>query len=214
MAKHEQAVIDAFNGYFEREATRCGRRVRSFALDGQDAIAGADYILTDQSRFTLIEFKYSQDELINEGKKPLRLQLCSALVNAPKMIALHDQCHFIAWAQREPGQLKVRCNIYRLEVCNQHVFGRKCGLTDEMPAEKHRMFAKAFTCDFFSPVGRQCSLSLHEFECYIAWLLREGSGSQKESFELLTDDRSSDECALVTFSSVRAAYDWMQSQRS
>lgn len=210
MAKHEQAVIDSFNKFFERQAVANGRKVRSFSLDGQDALAGADYILTDQSRFALIEFKYTQAEIIAESKKDKRLQLCTKLEHQTDMKVLHDQCHFIAWS--ETPQMKAQCNIYRLEVCNQQIFGAACGLPTQSPSSSNRIYAKQFTTEFFSGMPPR-SLSLSEFESYVAWLLQVASGSSKRSFELLTYDENSDECAMIKLSSISAAYDWMQKQQ-
>ena len=210
MAKHEQAVIDSFNKFFERQAALNGRTVRSFSLGGQDALAGADYILTDQSRFALVEFKYTQAEIIAESKKDRRLQLCEKLELHPNMKVLHDQCHFIAWA--EAPEMKAKCNIYRLEVCNQKTFGSTCGLSSLSPSTGNRIFAKQFTTQFFSGIPPR-SLSLSEFESYVAWLLQVVSGSTKRSFELLTYDENSDECAMIKLSSITAAYHWMQRQQ-
>lgn len=210
MAKHEQAVIDSFNKFFERQAAQNGRKVSSFSLGGQDALAGADYILTDQSRFALVEFKYTQAEIPAESKKDKRLQLCEKLEFDPSMKILHDQCHFIAWA--EAPEMKVNCNIYRLEVCNQEIFGSACGLSSLSPSTENRIFAKQFTTEFFSGIPPR-SLSLSEFESYVAWLLHVVSGSTKRSFELLTYDENSDECAMIKLSSITAAYDWMQKQK-
>lgn len=210
MPKHEQAVIDSFNKFFERQAAQNDLTVRTFSLDGQDALAGGDYILTDQSRFALIEFKYTQAEIIAESKKDKRLKLCEKLELHLDMKVLHDKCHFIAWA--EAPDMKAKCNIYRLEVCNQKIFGAACGLSSLSPSTGNRIFAKQFTTEFFSGIPPR-SLSLSEFESYVVWLLQVVSGSSKSSFELLTYDETSDECAMIKLSSIRAAYDWMQKQQ-
>ncbi|MHB1282016.1 MAG: hypothetical protein ACYCYL_12430 [Acidithiobacillus sp.] len=210
MAKHEQAVIDSFNRFFEKQATEKGCKIRSFSLDGQDALAGADYILTDQSRFALVEFKYTQAEILAESKKGKRLNLCTELELHPDMKFLHDQCHFIAWA--EATQMKAQCNIYRLEVCNKQIFGAESGLHNKSPSSDNRIYAKQFTTEFFSGLPPR-SLSLSEFESYVEWLLQVASGSSKSSFELLTYDETSDECAMIKLSSIRAAYNWMKMQQ-
>lgn len=210
MAKHEQAVIDGFNKYFERQAAALYRTVRSFSLGGQDALAGADYILTDQSRFALVEFKYTQAEIIEESKKDRRLRLCTQIEDQPTMRALHDQCHFIAWAKTP--LMQVELNIYRFEVCNRRIFGNVPGLRAQSPDYGNRVQAKEFATEFLSEMGQR-SLSLPEFESYVAWLLRVVSGSPKSSFELLTYDDTSDQCAMVKLSSIREAYEWMQRQQ-
>lgn len=207
MPRLEQSVIDSFNSFFRREAQSSNRQVRSFSLGGQDALAGADYVLTDESQFALIEFKYTQKEIASEIKKDRRLKLCGELdVNAP-MRDLHDQCHFIAWA--EWPQMLGRCNVYRLEVCNQAIFGAACGLTSRGADGDQRTFAKQFITEFFSNKPPR-SLNLSEFEAYLAWLLTVASSGTKSSLQLLTFDESSDECAMVPLASIRDAHAWMQ----
>jgi hypothetical protein len=210
MANHEQSVIDSIHKFFEKQATDKGLNFRSFSLDGQDALAGADYIITDQSRFAIVEYKYTQKDIIAESKKNKRLKLCTKLELHQDMKILHDQCHFIAWA--EAIQMKAQCNIYRLEVCNKQIFGAESGLPNKSPYSDNRIYAKQFITEFFSGMPPR-SLSLSIFERYVEWLLREVSGSSRRSFELLTYDETSNECAMIILSSIRAAYDWMQMQQ-
>lgn len=210
MLKHEQAVIDSFNVFFKHRAMALGRNVRSFSLDGQDVLVGADYLLSDHSRFALIEFKFSQSEIADEEKKQRRLRLCRELESNREMRVLHDQCHFIAWA--EMPELQGRCNVYRHEVCNRLVFGTDCGLQASSPQDDARTYASEFAGQFFGGTPSR-SLGLDEFELYLAWVLRTPSESTRQSLELLTYDEHSNDCAMVVLPSVRAAYDWMQQQR-
>lgn len=210
MLKHERAVIDSFNSFFRRRATELGRQIRSFSLDGQDALVGADYLLTDQSRFALVEFKFSQLEIDDEARKDRRLRLCIELESNREMRALHDQCHFIAWAEKPV--LKARCNIYRHEVCNRSVFGAKCGLRAVAPQDNLRTSAIDFTSQFFAGTPSR-SLGLDEFELYLTWALSGPGGSTRQSLELLAYDENENECAMVILPSIRAAYDWMQQRR-
>jgi len=209
MPRLEQAVIDSFNSFFRREAQKSNLQVRSFSLGGQDTWAGADYVLSDQSQFALIEFKYTQNEIASEVMKDRRLKLCKELETDTMMRELHDQCHFIAWA--EHPKMEGRCNVYRLEVCNQKVFGATCGLSAQRPSEVPRISARQFTTEFFANRPPR-SLSLKDFETYLAWLLTVASSSRKSSLQLLTFDDSSDECAMVPLASIRDAYEWMQRQ--
>jgi hypothetical protein len=172
-------------------------------------MAGADYLLTDQSQFALIEFKFTQNEIASEVKKDRRLNLCKELEAYATMKDLHDQCHFIAWAE-EP-QMLGRCNVYRLEVCNKKVFGSECGLASSRPNDDKRISAKQFIAEFFSNSPPR-SLSLSDFEKYLSWLLTVASRSTKSSLQLLSFDDSSNDCAMVQFDSIRAAYEWMQRQ--
>lgn len=66
---HEQAVIDGFNKFMKAEADRRGQRYGYLSLDGQDQHVLADYVLTDESTFTLVEFKYTQSERREERRK-------------------------------------------------------------------------------------------------------------------------------------------------
>ena len=91
--RHEQAVADSFNKYTQQSAISLGCKFHSFALDGQDRNAGAEYLLTDSDQFCLIAFKYSDTDLVSENKKPKRLKLCKALENEPSYRRLHDRCH-------------------------------------------------------------------------------------------------------------------------
>ncbi|MFY9261120.1 MAG: hypothetical protein WAO71_11490 [Gallionella sp.] len=209
MTQHEQSVINVFDKFFEREARKKNIEVRSFSLDGQDVIAGADYILTDQSRFTLVEFKYTQNEIFAEADKPKRCKLCSQLEREPDMKSLHDQCHLIAWLHKPESEVK--CNIYRLEVCNREIWGASCQPSAIKPSVEKRITVKQFTDDFFSSNSTH-SLSLQEFETYVAWL-HKIVGSSKCSFELLTHDFTLGKCGTLILPSIKAAHDWMQKQR-
>lgn len=207
MPNHEQAVIDVFNRFFKQQASLSGKNVRSLALDGQDALAGADYLLTDESRFCLVEFKYTQKEIYKEKDKKLRLELCRLLEQNNQMANLHDQCHFIAWNQTP--EMMVKMNIYRKEVCNSKIFGKECGLIKTKADENYKVSAKKFTTDFFENNSR-INLSLNDFEIYLEWLLLTVSGGNRSTLELITYDDQTDDCVLVKFDSVRSVYNWFQ----
>jgi hypothetical protein len=210
MMKHEQAVADAFNRSLSRKAAKFGRNIHSLALDGQDRDAG-DYLLTDESKFALIEFKYTDADINLENKKPRRLRLCRLLEANAGMTALHDQCHFIAWMQL-PEQ-DVRLNIYRHEVCNCKIFGAGCGLTCAAPSFDSRVLASQFANELFGTTGTR-TLSLAEFERYLAWLMGIASQSGKRTLEIVVDDDQADDFRLVRFGSIRQAHDWFQARRS
>ena len=209
MANHEQAVVDSFNLFIRKKAEKLGNGFRAFSLDGQDALAGADYILSDTLQFSLVEFKFTERQINDEKNKDKRLKLCEALENNPEMRRLHDKSHFIAWMDRLSRI--VNCNIYRLEVCNQSVFGPYCVLTSKKKSIDKRVGAKQFAEEFFSHELTR-SLSLQEFEVYLKWILEIGDQKSSGTLELLTLDEKTDECQLRPFRSVRMAYDWMQQQ--
>ena len=207
MPNHEQAVIYGFNRFFEQQALLSGKNFRSFPLDGQDSLVGADYLLTDESRFCLVEFKNSQREISTEKKKERMLKLCQLLEQNNQMANLHDQCHFIAWNQTQ--EMMVKMNIYRKEVCNSKIFGKECGLKNTQSDANYQVWAKQFTTDFFENNSRR-NLSLNDFEIYLEWLLLTVSGRNRSTLELITYDDQADNCLLVEFESVRSVYNWFQ----
>jgi hypothetical protein len=189
------------------KASEHGCRFHSFSTDGQDRDAGADYVLTDSDRFTLMEFKYNSTDLISEKHKPRRLNLCRCLSTRQDMLALHDQCHFISWT--EAPSRSVKTNIYRHEICNRGVFGASCGLSNASPYTNARVSAGIFATEFFGPTGSR-SLSLVEFETYLAWLLTETSGSSNSTLELVAYNPASNDLALVRLNSISEAQSWVQ----
>jgi hypothetical protein len=206
--QHEQSLADAFNGFMREQALELGGRVHSFSLDGQDRDAGADYLLTDANRFALVEFKYLAEGLKSENRKSRRLCLCTELAQREDMRALHDSCHFIAW---QDNSCTVQTNIYRREICNRSIFGSDSGLADELPFSGARATAGAFAKGFLADTGTR-SLSLRDFEEYLAWLLTQTSGSMHSTLELVTRNADTKDLALVRFNSVAAAQSWLQDQ--
>lgn len=205
--KHEQSLADEFHEYMRRQSKKYGCRFHSFSLDGQDRDVGADYLLTDSDRFTIIEFKYSEKELVNEKHKERRLKLCIKLEKFKDMCSLHDKCHYVTWLDSLNGL--VNTNIYRFEICNSKIFGATCGLTSSTPEIAERIPAKKFASDFFSPGGSR-SLSLKEFEDYLAWVLTETSGSEKTTLELVARNTKSNDLALVRLGTISEAQKWVK----
>jgi hypothetical protein len=205
--QHEQSFADIFRDFMKTKAPEYGCRFHSFSFDGQDRDVGADYLLTDSDRFSIVEFKYTQNDLVSEKFKIRRLTLCNQLLKRSDMRALHDKCHFISWTE---GPLKqVNINIYRNEICTQAVFGSSCGLPAKAPKITTRSLASEFTKKFFSPNG-DASLSLAEFESYVAWLLSETSASTRSTLELVAYNPASNSLALVHLNSIAEAQAWVQ----
>jgi hypothetical protein len=71
----EQAVADTFNDYMRDLCRNAEKAFLPFSLGGQDRDS-ADYLISNAEGFALIEFKHSELELINEGKKSRRKKLC------------------------------------------------------------------------------------------------------------------------------------------
>ncbi|HDR9064461.1 TPA: hypothetical protein QDB03_006154 [Burkholderia vietnamiensis] len=209
--QHEQSFADIFNAFMRSKALEYGCRFHSFSLDGQDRDTGADYVLTDSDRFSIVEFKYSQGDLVSEKYKPRRLTLCQQLLHRDDMRALHDRCHFISWAE---GDLReVKTNIYRNEICTQAVFGSACGLPALNPTAATRAAAGVFAQDFFGKNGAK-SLSLMEFESYVAWVLTETSASTNSTIELVAHNPTSNDLALVRLNSLAEAQEWVRAHAS
>jgi hypothetical protein len=209
--QHEQSFADIFNDFMRFKAGKYGCRFHSFSLDGQDRDTGADYVLTDSDRFAIVEFKYSQSDLVSEKHKPRRLTLCQQLLHRDDMLALHDRCHFISWT--EGSARAVKTNIYRNEICTQLVFGSACGLPALNPTSATRVPAGVFAQDFFGGNGTK-SLLLAEFESYVAWVLTETSASTTSTIELVAHNPTSNDLALVRLNSIAAAQKWVQAHIS
>lgn len=208
MRRHEQAVIDVFNTFMRTEARNRSRNFRHIALDGQDRHVLADYILTNESTFTLVEFKYTLSQLSSEEKKARVSLLCKELVRDEAMRARHDLCHFIAWMQLPLRRANV--NIYRQEICNCQVLGLDCGLQAELPVAAARISAVEFARSFFEEPATR-TLSIDDFEVYVEWLCSLG-GSSASQLELLIGDEDSGDCDFIEFGSLRLLYDWFQSR--
>lgn len=209
--QHEQSFADIFNAFMRSKALEYGCRFHSFSLDGQDRDTGADYVLTDSDRFAIVEFKYSQGGLVSEKYKPRRLTLCRQLLRRDDMRVLHDKCHFISWADGDSRAVKT--NIYRNEICTQAVFGSACGLPALNPTSATRVPAAIFAQDFFGKNGAK-SLSLVEFESYVAWVLTETSASTTSTIELIAHNPTSHDLALIRLNSIAEAQEWVQAHVS
>jgi len=182
-------------------------KFHAFSLDGQDRDAGADYLLTDAHRFAIVEFKYSENNLVSEKHKSKRLSLCKKLESRKDMIAYHDKCHFIAWSELDTGAIK--SNVYRHEICNEKVFGPNCKLSKKTPFISQRVSASKFSSDFFGNGGTR-SLSLTEFETYLAWLMKDASSSTNSTLELMARNTASNDLALVRLKSILEAQNWVK----
>lgn len=205
MTHLEQSVADIFNDYMRVRCNGAGKNFHPFSLGGQDRDAGADYLISNAAGFALIEFKYSEAELASEGDKPRRKQLCLLLRKNRKMRQIHDKCHFVVWRDSSSGAL--RCAPYRTEICNQQVFPSCTALKRQHPLRSKRLLAETYCDEFiFPPPDRYAEKA--EFENYLSWLMKDASGSNKETVELMA--RGSVGCTAIRFDSVDAAYRWMQ----
>ncbi|WP_445335984.1 hypothetical protein ACSR9H_10055 [Citrobacter koseri] len=205
--KHEQSLADVFNKFMEKQSKIFGYDFHSFSLDGQDRDAGADYLLSDSNRFAIIEFKFSEDELPSENKKPRRLNLCKKLPLYPTMTIYHDKCHFITFSDSTTGVIYT--NVYRKQICNKSIFGDSCGLNDQSPNISSLCTANVFANSFFNGQGSH-SLSFKEFVDYLAWLLNDTSGSSSSTLEVLVINPDSKDLAVTTMSSIELLHNFIK----
>jgi hypothetical protein len=205
MKSLEQAVADIFNDHMRYHCNGVGTKFQRFSLGGQDRDTGADYLISNSSDFALIEFKHSEAELVSERNKSRREQLCLLLSQNKKMRDIHDKCHFIAWRDSVSGVL--RCAPYRTEICNQLVFPNCASLRRQRPLKSRRIAAETYCDQFVSPPPERHAAK-GEFEAYLAWLMQDASGSDRETVELMA--KGSVGCTAIRFDSVDAAYRWMQ----
>jgi len=205
MANIEQSVADIFNSFLSERSQEAGANYHYFSLGGQDRDAGADYLVSNSSGFSLIEFKHSETQLKDEGVKERREKLCILLNSNRAMREIHDKCHFIAWMDSKTGVL--HCAPYRAEICNRVVFPKCITIPQQAPLNGFRITAEAYCDQFISPPPDRYT-GKKEFELYLAWLMRTASDSTKDTVELMT--RSQTGCAVIRLESVDAAYQWMQ----
>jgi hypothetical protein len=208
MAANEQAVIDAFNSFLIEKARSLGRHCESLALGGQDRYAGADYLLTSSTRLALIEFKYQQADLASEARKSRRERLCRLLEENRVMREYHDSCHFICWSNSTTGLIDL--GVYRQEVCPRLLHGANASRGSGALQPANRLRADEFVDQFLSVESR--SLGIDEFESYLSWVMSETSKSPVSTLELLVRNRDVSSCAVIRFSSVREAYQWLGSR--
>ncbi len=205
---HEQSLADNFNAFARDEAAESGRQVATFSLDGDDINTGADYVITDSHRFAIIEFKYNEELIGREARKPRRLTLCEKLAEDAPMRALHDRCHFVAWGEDPAEGQRVFTHIYRGKVCTHDVFGAACTWSSSpLPRSEQTagQFVRAFLDGTHAP-----ALNKTEFETYIGWVKTQTSGSNEATIELVASRREGGELYLLRFASIQSVYDWAQ----
>lgn len=175
MSGNEPGVIDVFNDYMREAAEANGVTYRPFAFGSSDKDL-ADYLLSSESRYVLVEFKDSDGDLNSEGQKPKRHKLCKALECEPLIAKLHDRCHFISWAGRR--DLALWLNIYRHEVCNCRRMGKDCGLAQEEPNENERIRADTFAQGFFAEISTR-GVDFATLRRYVDWVFTQQGGQEK-----------------------------------
>ncbi|AKZ64656.1 hypothetical protein F506_20145 [Herbaspirillum hiltneri N3] len=204
---NEAAFSFNFSAFMAKKAKIYNWEFHAFPVGHQDVELGADFVISDSTRYSIIEFKASHATCVAENRKWRRRQLCEKLDTTIPMRVPHDKCHFISWVDLETGIAKV--NIYRHEACNQSVFGQSSRLLALEPLATTRMLGSQFAEGFFKG-NSEFSLSREEFKAYVKWVMKETSGSQEETLRFLVSDPTSQECVQIPLFSIEQVHAWMQ----
>lgn len=204
--KHEQSVADSFSNHFMRFAGQQGKQINRCSLDGQDAILGADYIFTDASNFSLIEFKYEEGDIRAEGRKPLRSQLCLRLDHEKSRRLQSLKCHYIAWSHKRRNRT-VELNQYYPEVCNKVIFPDEHYplLMHDEPQVQSRISADAMFTGF---LNGNIGSNYFTFKQYTNWLMSLG-GHEESTIEVMLDNPDSDQLDIIDFPSLELMKNWL-----
>ncbi|MCC7682757.1 hypothetical protein [Janthinobacterium sp. FW305-128] len=206
----EQSNADHFNRYLEERARTAGLVFVNFSLNGQDRDAGADYLFAADSNFSLVEYKDAEDCIAAEVEKRRRRTLCEILEDEENSAwkAHHDACHYIAWRDSDTD---LRFNVYRKEVCNKKIFPMSEKILCKSPDLGLRITGTAFADDFVA--GKRC-LGLVNFQKYLEWLMKEGSGSEAGTLQLAVSNPNRRVFSTKRFKSVAEANNWIIQEKA
>lgn len=202
----EDSVKTDFGLFLQEEALRRGATLRAFPLNAQDRDAAGDVIFSDETRLSLIEFKSYENNLKDENRKPKRAKLCELLFSEDKMRSYHDRCHFACWRLKDSLCL----NVYRHEICNRCIFAD----LSMLPAQNHqqsRFWIDDYAESFYT--ANAVSLSLDEFEEYLAWVMTETSGSEKSTVSVQARNHTVRKYTTIDFTSLRKAHEWFSAHK-
>jgi hypothetical protein len=203
--KHEQSVADAFSNHFSKIAMEQGKTLNRCSLDGQDAILGADYIFTNTTKFALIEFKFEEQDIKAESKKPLRAKLCTFLDSEISRRSQSLQCHYIAWSKKRQKRT-MHFNNYYPEVCNNQIFNPvKTPLTNQERGISSRVNANEVIKSFLSG---EIGSNYYAFKQYTNWLMALG-GHEGSTVEVMLDNPDSEQLEILDFTSLDLMKSWL-----
>lgn len=203
---HEKSVENIFRENFAAAARSLNHTFIAASLDGQDRLAGADYLFSSQSKYAIVEFKYREDNLPSEIKKEKRHLLCQGLHFDPYAHSLHDKCHFAAWSNNT-AEIYIETNIYFNEVCNKQFWGDRFPYIDS-PAPQRRLTENQFIDNFLAGCE---GADFNQFEEYLKWLLQLGDDSNTNGYlELLISNPFNQRAAGLPFTSVRSMHTWIE----
>ena len=206
---HEKSVENLFKGSFSQAAISRGDVHIAASLDGQDRIAGADYLFTISTRYAIVEFKNRENNLKSEARKAKRHLLCQGLHFDLDALAVHKKCHFAAWSEGE-AEVTIKSNVYYSEICNADFWGSRFEYVDAVDRTT-RMTGNDFIDRFLC--GDE-GADIQEFDAYIAWLLQLGDDSNTNGYlELLISNPYDRRSAGLSFTNVRSMHNWVEINR-
>ncbi|MFZ3516592.1 hypothetical protein LC147_26325 [Vibrio harveyi] len=201
--KLEDSVIDIFRKRVEKLARKVDKQVITSPLNGQDRELGADFFLSETTKFAIIEFKYRECDIKTEVRKDLRKLLCENLQEDVLYKNLHINCHFIAWSTKEKKP-NVEMNFYCNEVCNKSIF-KDSNTLNETSISDTRQSDIDFINEFLS--GNK-GLKYKAFYKYINWLF-EVAGDTSGRFELLFEHPDQNIIDSVPITSLAQLKEWL-----
>lgn len=175
MSGRELSVVDVFHGELFQACWRNNSVELKISLNGADRVFNADAMFSSNDRFFLIEFKSSLGDLKSEDRKPAACLLCEGLFKHPKILQVHQQCHYAMWGKKQyNGNLETKYGVYEDLVCRSqtlplceavwHVPNHR---ESELDAPKHWKGTDLA----FDATQNKAGLGREEFLPYLEWLL-------------------------------------------
>jgi hypothetical protein len=213
--KHEKSVADAFRDHFLKQNSESDLPL-CISLDGQDRHLSADYLIANNNKFGLLEFKYQECDLASERKKRHCADLCIALQGSSEQRDRHDRCHYVSWLAADG---KISLNVYRAEICNRNFWegsrywkGKAEHLLEKVRQQSSTVTAKKFIYDFAKDAGHK-GLSFREFDQYVKWLMNLSGSTGGSSVELVVADRNLETFGALRFPNLQEMYKWYRRER-
>lgn len=164
----EGSVTSIFEYELRKACREHGVDDLSLSLNSGDRKANADSMFSACDRFFIIEMKSRIANIGDEARKDSALNLCTGLIQSPRIRTYHRKCHYIMWGVESPPQNHVttRYSIYEDSVCRSSLFpGFNSPFTPEViPVEAGRSLAQKV-------VTGQAGLRKPDFFHYLHWLL-------------------------------------------
>lgn len=184
MSQNESAGIEILKGILRHKASETGGHFEAYPLGGQDRHVLADDIFAAADYFTIVESKWSEDQLPSEAtsKTDRVRRLCEGLARNSEMAVLHAKCHRIAW--RDSTTEMSMLQPYRDAICADSFPGTCVALATASPLD-----ADVFASEFFGIPPRHC-VPMAEFVKYVKWLRETVTGTRDKSVVVLARAKS------------------------